>query len=62
MRWPRRLALAAALLLAADLSLHAEPLKVMSAGAVSVGLKTLAADFTRSTGTAVTLVFGNVSA
>lgn len=60
MRGLRRLALAAALLLAAALSLHAEPLKVMSAGAVSGGLKTLAPGYTSSTGTAVTLVFGNV--
>src|ERR1700685_1933960 len=39
---------------------RAEPLKGMSAGAVSEGLKGLAAGYTKSSGVEVTLVIGNV--
>ena len=60
MRGLSRLTLAAALLLAGALSLHAEPLKVMSAGAVSGALTVLAPDFTKASGIEVKLVFGNV--
>ncbi len=40
-------------------SVRAEPLKVMSAGAVSEGLRVLAAGYTKSSGVEVTLVIGN---
>jgi molybdate transport system substrate-binding protein len=39
---------------------RADPLVVMSAGAVGGALKDLADDYTKATGTKVTLVFGNV--
>jgi ABC-type molybdate transport system substrate-binding protein len=39
---------------------HADPLAVMSAGAVGDALKELAADYTKATGVQLNLVFGNV--
>ena len=60
MRVARTLALAVALLLGGAVTAGAEPLKVMSAGAVSGAIKALAPEFTKATGVEVTLVFGNV--